>query len=116
MACRPRETRRQQALRAAKAVAAIKPLPAAGGVGGGAAGGGRAEACYNPAVKTRYENAKALGLTPRSLVLGLLLTGLTDLWIHYAELIMSGVQGHSAIAATATPVGAVTRSIWPFCR
>lgn len=59
-------------------------------------------------MKTRYENAKALGLTPRSLVLGLLLTVLTDLWIHYAELIMSGVQGHSAIAATATPVGAVT--------
>ena len=54
------------------------------------------------------ENTRALGLTVRSVLLGLGLTGLTNLWIHYAELVMSGVQGHSAIAATATPVGAVT--------
>lgn len=54
------------------------------------------------------KNARALGLTLRSVLLGLGLTVLTNLWIHYAELIMSGVQGHSAIAATATPVGAVS--------
>jgi hypothetical protein len=48
------------------------------------------------------------GVTPRSLFLGLLLTTLTCFWIHHAELIMSGVQGHTAIAATSTPVG-------PFC-
>ena len=54
------------------------------------------------------ENTRALGLTVRSVLLGLGLTVLTNLWIHYAELVMSGVQGHSAIAATATPVGAVT--------
>ncbi|MBB6049325.1 OPT/YSL family transporter [Armatimonas rosea] len=54
------------------------------------------------------ETTRALGLTVRSVLLGLGLTVLTNLWIHYAELIMSGVQGHSAIAATATPVGAVT--------
>lgn len=63
---------------------------------------------YNPGVKRQTESAKALGVTPRSLALGLGLTVLTNLWIHYAELIMSGVQGHSAIAATSTPVGAVT--------
>ncbi len=54
------------------------------------------------------DRARALGVTPRSVLLGLTLTALADLWIHYAELIMSAVQGHSAIAATSTPVGAVT--------
>src|SRR4029078_797506 len=51
------------------------------------------------------ERAKALGVTPRSILLGLLLTVLTDLWIHWAELVMGGQQGHTAIAATSTPVG-----------
>jgi hypothetical protein len=49
-----------------------------------------------------------VGVTPRSVVLGLLLTTLCVFWIHYAELIMGGAQGHTAIAATSTPVG-------PFC-
>ena len=49
--------------------------------------------------------ATALGVTPRSLLLGVLFTILVDLWIHYAELVMGGVQGHTAIAATSTPVG-----------
>jgi hypothetical protein len=49
---------------------------------------------------------RASGVTPRALLLGLALTALVDLWIHWAELIMSGAQGHSAIAATSTPVGA----------
>ena len=44
------------------------------------------------------ENTRALGLTVRSVLLGLGLTVLTNLWIHYAELVMSGVQGHSAMA------------------
>jgi hypothetical protein len=42
------------------------------------------------------------------LLLGVLFTVLTDLWIHYAELVMGGAQGHTAVAATSTPVG-------PFC-
>lgn len=50
--------------------------------------------------------AKTVGLTPRALLLGLLLTVLVDLWIHWAELIMGTGQGHTAIAATSTPVGA----------
>ena len=49
-----------------------------------------------------------VGVTPRALILGLLLTVLCDFWIHYAELVMGGQQGHTAIAATSTPVG-------PFC-
>jgi hypothetical protein len=56
---------------------------------------------------TARDRARAVGLTPRSLLLGLLFTVLTDLWIHWAELIMGGRQGHTAIAATSTPVGAV---------
>lgn len=49
---------------------------------------------------------RSAGVTPRSLLLGLAMCVLVDLWIHWAELIMSGAQGHSAIAATSTPVGA----------
>jgi hypothetical protein len=50
-------------------------------------------------------SAKDLGVTPRSVLLGLFFTACTDLWIHWAELIMSGGRGHSAVAATSTPVG-----------
>lgn len=57
------------------------------------------------AVRVR-EQSKSFGVTPRSVLLGLALTVLADLWIHYAELIMGGAQGHTAIAATSTPVGA----------
>lgn len=52
--------------------------------------------------------ARQAGATPRALLLGVLCTAVTVLWIHYAELVMSGFQGHSAIAATSTPVGAVS--------
>jgi hypothetical protein len=47
-----------------------------------------------------------MGVTPRSILLGLMLTVLVDLWIHWAELIMGGGQGHTAIANTSVPVGA----------
>lgn len=45
------------------------------------------------------------GLTWRALLLGLLFTTLTDLWIHWAELILGG-RGHTALANTSIPVGA----------
>jgi hypothetical protein len=49
------------------------------------------------------------GLTPRSLIIGLLLTVLTDLWVHWAELIVAGGgRGHTALVNTSIPVG-------PFC-
>jgi hypothetical protein len=48
----------------------------------------------------------AAGVTGRSLIVGILLTVLVDFWIHWAELIMGGVQGHSALANTSIPVGA----------
>lgn len=74
--------------------------------------------CYNEPMSTAtaetagkptfQERAKTVGVTPRAVILGLVLTTLCDFWIHYAELIMGGQQGHTAIAATSTPVG-------PFC-
>ncbi|MDE2126673.1 MAG: hypothetical protein KGJ62_08790 [Armatimonadetes bacterium] len=48
---------------------------------------------------------KLSGLTFRSLTLGLILTALTDLWIHWAELVL-GDRGHTALANTSIPVGA----------
>jgi len=46
------------------------------------------------------------GLTPRSLLIGLLLTVITDLWVHWAELIVSGGgRGHTALVNTSIPVG-----------
>ena len=48
---------------------------------------------------------RASGLTWRALLLGLLFTALTDLWIHWAELVLGG-RGHTALANTSIPVGA----------
>ena len=45
------------------------------------------------------------GLTVRALLLGLIFTGVCDLWIHWAELILSG-RGHTALANTSIPIGA----------
>ena len=45
------------------------------------------------------------GLTRRALLLGLALTALCDLWIHWAELVLGG-RGHTALANTSIPVGA----------
>ena len=53
-----------------------------------------------PAAKGR-----ASGLTFRALLLGLIFTALTDLWIHWAELILGG-RGHTALGSTSIPVGA----------
>jgi|YelNatPaOPRAMG01_1025707.scaffolds.fasta_scaffold02328_13 hypothetical protein len=44
-------------------------------------------------------------LTFRSLLLGLILTAVTDFWIHWAELVL-GQKGHTALANTSIPVGA----------
>jgi len=41
----------------------------------------------------------------RSLVIGLALTILVDLWIHYAELVLGGRRGHTALANSSIPVG-----------
>lgn len=54
-----------------------------------------------------FERGRAVGVTPRSVFLGLAFTTLTVFWIHWAELLMGVQQGHTAIAATSTPVGAI---------
>lgn len=48
---------------------------------------------------------RANGLTLRALLLGLALSALCDLWIHWAELVLGG-RGHTALANTSIPVGA----------
>ena len=79
-------------------MASLQPVPAALPA--------PAAASAVPAAKpAKVGVAKAHGVTLRSLLLGILFTVLCDGWIHYAELIMGGRQGHTAIAATSTPVG-----------
>ncbi|MBC8143863.1 MAG: hypothetical protein H7Y38_20720 [Armatimonadetes bacterium] len=66
------------------------------------------EAATPPPDAKPVSRTAAMGVTLRSVLLGLLFTIAADLWIHYAELIMGGRQGHTAIAATSTPVGSFT--------
>jgi uncharacterized protein DUF6785/uncharacterized protein DUF6784 len=42
----------------------------------------------------------------RAFLVGLVGTALVDLWIHYAELVLGGSRGHSALANTSIPLGA----------
>src|SRR6266705_624485 len=42
----------------------------------------------------------------RAYLIGLGGTVLVDLWIHYAELVLGGTRGHSALANTSIPLGA----------
>ena len=46
------------------------------------------------------------GVTVRAMLIGLVVTALIDLWIHYAELVLGGTRGHTALANTSIPVGA----------
>lgn len=46
------------------------------------------------------------GLTLRAFFIGIVGATLINLWLHYAELIVSGQRGHTAIANTSIPVGA----------
>jgi hypothetical protein len=45
-------------------------------------------------------------LRARAYLIGLAGTVLVDLWIHYAELVLGGTRGHSALANTSIPLGA----------
>jgi len=44
-------------------------------------------------------------VTFRSVALGIALTAVTDLWLHWAELVLGG-RGHTALAGTSIPIGA----------
>lgn len=46
------------------------------------------------------------GVSIRAMLIGLVVTALIDLWIHYAELVLGGTRGHTALANTSIPVGA----------
>jgi len=46
------------------------------------------------------------GVSVRAMLIGLIVTALIDLWIHYAELVLGGTRGHTALANTSIPVGA----------
>ncbi len=45
-------------------------------------------------------------VTLRAYGIGLIGTVLVDLWVHYAELVLGGARGHSALANTSIPLGA----------
>ncbi len=45
------------------------------------------------------------GVTWRSVLLGIGLTALANLWLHWAELVLGG-RGHTALAGTSIPIGA----------
>jgi hypothetical protein len=49
--------------------------------------------------------AGASGLTWRSVLIGVALTAVADLWLHWAELVLGG-RGHTALAGTSIPIGA----------
>ena len=48
----------------------------------------------------------ASGATVRAIVIGVVVSALVALWIHYAELVLGGTRGHTALANTSIPVGA----------
>lgn len=54
----------------------------------------------------RPKQRGAAGVTLRAILIGLVVTALIDLWIHYAELVLGGTRGHTALANTSIPVGA----------
>jgi hypothetical protein len=45
------------------------------------------------------------GITFRAVLLGIILTAVADLWLHWAELVLGG-RGHTALAGTSIPIGA----------
>lgn len=59
----------------------------------------------NAQPETRISRPRS-GLTARALIVGLLATALIDLWLHYAELVLGGLRGHTALANTSIPLGA----------
>lgn len=46
------------------------------------------------------------GVSLRAVLIGLAVSALISLWIHYAELVLGGTRGHTALANTSIPVGA----------
>ena len=49
---------------------------------------------------------KLCGVSWRAILLGLVLTCVIDLWLHYTELVLGANRGHTALANTSIPIGA----------
>lgn len=54
------------------------------------------------------EKDTRVGVSWRAVLLGLVLTCVIDLWIHYTELVLGANRGHTALANTSIPIGAFT--------
>lgn len=48
------------------------------------------------------------GVSFRAVLLGLILTGVIDIWLHYTELVLGANRGHTALSNTSIPFGAFT--------
>ncbi|MCS6861941.1 MAG: hypothetical protein NZT92_16670, partial [Abditibacteriales bacterium] len=57
-------------------------------------------------ISSNNQSSVAVGATKRAVVIGVLLSAAVAVWIHYAELILGGRRGHTALANTSIPVGA----------
>jgi len=49
---------------------------------------------------------KLAGVSWRAILLGLILTCVIDLWLHYTELVVGANRGHTALSNTSIPIGA----------
>jgi len=56
--------------------------------------------------KASRSGLESKGLTWRSFLIGISSAIVINLWLHYAELVLGGEQGHTALANTSIPVGA----------
>ncbi|MDI6828944.1 MAG: hypothetical protein QME62_10710, partial [Armatimonadota bacterium] len=52
------------------------------------------------------KNTSSKALTWRAVTIGLIVTVLVNLWLHYAELVLGSFRGHTALANTSIPFGA----------
>ena len=71
----------------------------------------RGRRAHSIALSPRLSPASRVPAPPRLIgarayLIGLAGTVLVDLWIHYAELVLGGARGHSALANTSIPLGA----------
>jgi hypothetical protein len=65
--------------------------------------GASTEGAHVAETSDRANNGSAVTL--RAVLLGLVATVLVDLWVHYAELVLGGARGHTAMVNTSIPVG-----------
>lgn len=59
----------------------------------------------NPSERGTLMVASSNRVTARAVLLGIGLTALVNLWLHWAELVLGG-RGHTALAGTSIPIGA----------